>query len=66
MKMKMGEGYAGIGLLLVLLLLLVGADLGKTQSFHEDCSVELYDRIFKASLGQVKTPYALVQFFSSW
>jgi len=65
MKMKMGEGYAvRIGLLV--LLLLVGAGLGKAQSFHEDCSVELYDRIFKASLGQAKTPYALVQFFSSW
>jgi len=62
--MAMREDNAGLGLL-VLLLLLLGAGFGSAQRLHEDCSVELYGRIFKASLGQMKIPYALVQFFSS-
>lgn len=57
----------GMGLLLVplaMLALLVGS--AQSSSVDEECSVELYDRIFQPSLSQMKTPYALVEFCASW
>lgn len=68
--MAMDEGFYGVRILWVaalgLFVLLMGAALGSAQSLQEECSVELYDRIFKPSLAQMKTPYALVEFFASW
>ncbi|KAG0601757.1 hypothetical protein M758_11G137400 [Ceratodon purpureus] len=66
-------GMGGVGLWVGVLVLVggFGAALGvwpmpDAPTAPEECSVDLYDRIFKPCLAQMKTPYALVEFFASW
>ncbi|XP_073386077.1 sulfhydryl oxidase 2 isoform X2 [Physcomitrium patens] len=47
------------------ILLFVGA-IVSTQSMQDECAVEIYEKIFKPALGQIKNPYVLVEFFASW
>jgi len=61
---RMAEGGHREGLWVGVLLV-----LGVIVSVHgmqEECAVEIYDMIFKPTLGQLKTPYAMVEFFVSW
>lgn len=54
----------GLGITWVAIVLVLGA-IGSVHGAQDECAVEIYDMIFKPTLGQIKIPYALVEFFVS-
>ena len=63
-KGKMAGGGYRVGMWVGILLILGGVVSG--NGLQDECTVELYDMIFRPTLSQIKYPYALVEFFVSW
>lgn len=64
--MAMGWVRFWVGLALWLGAVGVAQGVWPLPDAAQECSVDLYDRIFTPSLSQMKIPFALVQFFASW
>ncbi|KAG0563288.1 hypothetical protein M758_8G018300 [Ceratodon purpureus] len=58
-----GEGY-GVGMWVGIMLILGG--IVSVHGVQDECTVELYDMIFRPTLSQIKTPHAIVEFYASW
>lgn len=60
----MAGGGHGVGMWVKVMLILGG--ILSVHGVQDECVVELYDMIFRPTLSQTKTPYALVEFCASW
>lgn len=60
-----GRGH-GVGMWVGIMLIILGGMGHSVHGAQDECTVELYDMIFNPTLSTTKTPYAIVEFFTSW